>query len=116
MKNIEAGKALDYLISEEIMFSINDQIKWSVKNIPYSTDMAAAWTVLEKIRTTLDPLGREWRQTVSRSGSKWRCEFELSDDNAGDDTTYYWAEAETAPLAICLAALKAVLYADDQAV
>lgn len=107
MKNLKAGRVLNEIIANQIMIIFNNGIAWTIGNINYSTDMTAAWTVLEKIRTTLDPLGREWRPKISRSDSKWRCEFELSDDNAGDDVTYYWAEAETVPLAICMAALKA---------
>ena len=73
----------------------------------YSEDIAAAWEVLEKIRDTFDPLGREWRPNIHYSGKEhgWRAEFELSDDGPGDDTTYYFGEAKTAPHAICLAAL-----------
>ena len=54
----------------------------------YSTDIAAAWEVVEELDLSMYPLAC----TVG-----WRFEF---DRNEG-------AEAETAPLAICLAALKA---------
>jgi hypothetical protein len=55
----------------------------------YSTSISAAWEVVEKMRH-LDPM-------VSWDDPKWEVSF--SD---------VWAIADTAPHAICLAALKAV--------
>ena len=67
---------------------------------PYSTSIAAAWAVVEKM---------EW----------WKAENDLSDDGSvmwyfrvGNPPNHKWYSAEAprnqAPLAICLAALKAV--------
>lgn len=61
----------------------------------YSTDIAAAWRVVEKL---IEP-------TIERHGSRWSvtCLRE-----APQDTRWIEVDADTAPLAICLAALKAV--------
>lgn len=54
----------------------------------YSTDIVSAWFLVEKIRLTLKPRGgRGWWASTG---------------------TFGWVEADTAPLAICLAALKSV--------
>lgn len=61
----------------------------------YSTDIAAAWEVVEKMRheIALIPMGRtRWMATSNRSKTA------MSD--------WYGPVADTAPLAICLAALK----------
>jgi hypothetical protein len=60
----------------------------------YSTDIAAAWQVIEKMR------GEESGMRVYRieSMSYWQFGFRGAP----------WAEADTAPLAICRAALKTV--------
>lgn len=55
-----------------------------------STDIAAAWSVVEKMRMQIEPTRKGWRAGVYGG---------LSDKRA---------TADTAPLAICLAALKAI--------
>ena len=67
-----------------------------------STDIAAAWEVVEKMRIMVSPtLLNRWIAGVLKGVT-------------GDGKRYYFdgttAEADTAPLAICLAALKAVGY------
>lgn len=125
MTELKPGPELDALVAEKVMkcreilakpdgpialYRAEEYLYEDPK--PYSTSIACAWEVVEKIRLTLDPIGRQWRPTIQHCGSKyrWRCEFELENDNAGDDTTMYFAEADSASLAICLAALAAVGY------
>lgn len=62
----------------------------------YSTDIAAAWLMVEKMRET----GRYFHLEFSTIRGDWRCEFGTEPDI---DRT-----ARTAPLAICLAALAAL--------
>jgi hypothetical protein len=64
----------------------------------YSTDIAAAWTVIEKMRA-VNPFQPAWFE-ISQLPTGWRANF------VGDP--HYYAYAETAPLAICLAALRAM--------
>ena len=70
----------------------------------YSTDIAAAWEVVGKL------LVQGWVCGVCRAPSKpfWVATVE-GDRDAGTDADDIWeVVAATAPLAICLAALKAV--------
>jgi len=69
----------------------------------YSTDIAAAWEVVEKLQPNLylsltveQHEGRQYA-TAGFTGDRWV-----------DPTQHFEAEAETAPLAICLAAVEAV--------
>lgn len=54
----------------------------------YSTDIASAWKVVESLY--------EFEFIIEQKGTGWKAHFDSS-----------WAGAETAPLAICLAALTA---------
>jgi hypothetical protein len=74
----------------------------------YSTDLAAAWLVVEKIRDTTD--GDEtWVSLFDDGANGWRCVI-LYNLCAGKDAPVEIADelAPTAPLAICRAALKSV--------
>jgi hypothetical protein len=64
----------------------------------YSTDIAAAWQVIDR----MEELVRMAR--IGRVIGGWECRFVQLEDTTG----YYdvLEEADTAPLAICLAALK----------
>jgi hypothetical protein len=75
----------------------------------YSSSIAVAWRVVEKLHEfnpfwgcgwgTYDFPGIQLNPTKGPNGEKgWMCNF-------GDDTTHEYAD--TAPMAICLAALKA---------
>lgn len=68
----------------------------------YSTDIAAAWTVLEKMRQPVPGVHR-WAVTVSAEENGWFVTIwrEFS-------AKYHRVFAPTAPHAICLAVLKAV--------
>lgn len=120
MKNsFEPGRELDALVAEKVMgntLAPGPGAMGIVVNItelkripPYSTDIAAAWEVVEKIGEGFT-LGRSWEKWVCTSvpGDMWGCyidepgRYEMLND--GD----YFEWADTAPHAICLAALKAI--------
>ncbi len=132
---MEAGRELDALIAEKVMGWENnkdgptyyghrhEQI-WAMNEVPvydcpaYSTDIAAAWEVvsagfveavvkLDDGRYGSIPAREDW----SSDEPKLRCGFQLSHPG-----NYYEVPiaadciGDTAPHAICLAALKAVGY------
>jgi len=133
---MNAGRELDALVAEKVMgckwgefhntpdepgrwedhkFLVDPDgnkvaVRWKTKNLltwdmchywpsrplrPYSTDIAAAWEVVEKFISEGVSIYRDDRQP---SKGKW---YALFGDGCG-------VEADTVPLAICLAALKAV--------
>jgi hypothetical protein len=87
-----------------------DAERWIASVCPaYSTDIAAAWEVVEKVWATLPKTGYgTFRALLHRRDpdGRWICEF--APNAHGDWRTHATAEADTAPLAICLAALRAV--------
>jgi len=99
VESLKAGRELDTLIAEKVMgLDIGDDCDHSIDSClcfpPYSTDIAAAWQVVDKL------ISAECGFVVSGGGSlPWLATFRNGQ-----------AHAETAPLAICLAALKAVGY------
>jgi len=110
MKFKDPGRELDALVAEKVMGWIkrpkgagtahlwisSDKQAFHESELPaYSTDIAAAWQVVEKLTRRDDKLFFTLETPIS--GSAWECWF------SGE-----WAEGETASHAICLAALKAV--------
>ncbi len=115
---MKAGKQLDALIAERIMgllvrpahdmeftserewayegnFVITSPEGYSPSLCPsFSTDIAAAWQVIEKL-TDYDPQLTQWGYEDGSVG--WMCDFEGTE-----------AHAPTVALAICLAALKVI--------
>ena len=88
---LEAGPELDALVAVEVM---------EVRAFPpnYSTDIGAAWQVVEKLRA-----GKfVWIKDCGGFG--WRVEILSSSET--DIQIDFSVVADTAPLAICLAALK----------
>jgi hypothetical protein len=85
---------------------------------PYSTDIKAAWEVAEMMRKKpVCYLGEEYGAFIADTiniyqccSSKWTC---LIGTTANDDDPEFEAHAETAPLAICHAALKAVVGGEE---
>ena len=63
----------------------------------YSTDIAAAWEVVEKSRHGSHVEVAHGATSNAGKYARWRCKFGMQ----------VFAEADSAPLAICLAALKA---------
>ena len=107
MNDLQAGRELDALIAEKVMGyeCVCDEepadcpihAKEDCYTLrPYSTDIAAAWVVIEWCRTNLNLLTTciEWKEC-------WDVTF-------SDGVNCYGAVAETVSLAICRAALKAV--------
>jgi hypothetical protein len=70
----------------------------------WSTDIRAAWVVVEKMRE------RGWDVSVERDQeSLWCCVFYRGGDMAMKDWNPHVATNESAPMAICEAALKALV-------
>lgn len=105
------GPALDALVAEKVMnYRGGEDLSWdlseqpfrqTVQPLPYSTDIAAAWEVVE----TFLQFGiavhccrrEEW------GDHRWKCIIAVPEKQR--DVTAF---ADTAPHAICLVALKAV--------
>jgi Phage ABA sandwich domain len=97
IENMPAGRSLDFLIAERVMHE--DVMKSQFAPMRYSTDIADAWQVVEKLREQGFPLHIQCLQNPQNPYGV-----------AGyhDLRTDAWIWADTAPLAICRAALKAV--------
>ncbi len=113
---MKPGRTLDALVAEKVMgfyvhrgedgpdgyVSYNTEYKSRFLLDQYSTEITAAWEVLEVLRS------QGWSFSVSSpyklaGGDQhaWRCTLDHKAD------TDYEVEADSAPHAICLAALKA---------
>jgi|GEM_PF-3035933 len=137
---IPAGPELDALVVDQVMgwsvlvddlpdldgtywcVQLNDEGEGAIRPVPpFSTDLAAAWSVVELLHTRLeaDRNDEGWQAAISypacplqlvRWGENWCAAFEaeadwyVHSDFGGNDLC---ARAETAPLAICRAALLA---------
>ena len=78
----------------------------------YSTDIAAAWLVIAALRENR----RTWvRELKNIAVDLWECQFVRYTENEGEFGVdrYYSGRVEGAPLAICIAALKAVGYESE---
>ena len=106
---MEAGRKLDALVAEKVMGVKPEQVYCDISGRSisryfdledrmriesYSTDIAAAWQVLERV-------AESWLPCVMHDGMMWVAEF----DSIIECHTAY---ADTAPLAICRCALKTV--------
>lgn len=105
--NMPAGRALDALIEYHIMktqvprnsdghLSRSWVDGYGYENTFYSTDIAAAWDVVEK-------LNRDGWYVSVFTGHKFECALSHPNPKRGN-----YCKGETAPLAICRAALLAV--------
>lgn len=127
---MEAGRELNALVAEHVMgwrwLSLEpefpeqkalyppdlevDQVSWCVGDDPkelaedYSTDIRAAMNVVEKLNRLWFEIGRE-----NAGGVRWDAIF-YNDPDLKDSVH---VTADTAPLAICLAALMTVGYTID---
>ena len=113
--NMEAGREMDTLVAEKVMgfpVKIGDitgepyhaQFGYSMPN--YSTNIAAAWMVVEKLQNQYPAFNLVWVKLQILKPEialrrAWRANFQGS--------TLSDAFADTAPLAICRAALLAML-------
>lgn len=76
------------LYSMDIAWLVNGEL--SLQSHPYySTDIAAAWDIMAQMQATHE-------FSIEQKGSGWKAHFDAD-----------WAGSESAPLAICLAALRA---------
>lgn len=111
---MKPGRELDALVAEKVMGDyISDREgepgSWRGPDFTplpqYSTDISAAWEVVEKIINHSDyvcwELSSEWKGDGAKSDYPFYARFCLGN---GDKT----AGADTAPHAICIAALKVV--------
>jgi hypothetical protein len=93
---MKPGCELDALVAEKVMGWCTDTDRGGFL-LDFSTSIADAWVVVEKLAST-------YLFCLENSGSFWVADFGRSADRRAQCT------AETAPHAICLAALKAVGY------
>ena len=103
---MEAGRELDALIAEKVMGFRKHHAHGYLRNAPgeephYSTNIADAWEVVERLVSTPGPNGDHHSVQVDYSGGA----VVVIDENEDWQVS---AIAGTVPLAICLAALKAV--------
>lgn len=114
---METGRALDALVATHVMGWKNFRGHYypasphPEANIlghvvpPYSTDIAAAWQVVEKLKERSDLFPQISWIRVHDNQYQHRCEIWQNDP---PNKLYGWLAdvyADTAPLAICLAAL-----------
>ena len=113
---LEAGRELDALIENKVMGNAHDwancrwcqdpgRDSWNPHIPRYSKDIAAVWHVVEKI--AVEPLAFHLETTNMPGGPIYWALFWGDNLNTGGIDEYA-AEASTAPLAICRAALLAV--------
>jgi hypothetical protein len=128
---MNAGREMDAWIAEHVMVIVWDESRcricaWpfsedgctpescSVRPAPtvradepahYSTDIAAAWLVIEKIR-----LGNSMMIDLSCGNGRlgWRCYIRMLDKRTDGHDIESFETANTAPLAICRAAQEAM--------
>jgi hypothetical protein len=121
-----AGRELDALVAEKVMGwreihrslftgykpghkgkiqKVSCSPRLGCHRIPnYSTDIAAAWEVVEKVTSAVGPHREEFNFSMGGPRrNKWTCQF-----CPGCVCHPAEASADTVPLAICLAALKAI--------
>jgi hypothetical protein len=120
---MEAGRELDALVAGKVMglrevwasdrehfhHTVHGSTALFREPVPrYSTDITAAWEVVCIVRLRNALVG-ECR--IESDGDTWSCSFGrlgYGDCGGREWQEDYGAEADTLPLAICLAALKAV--------
>lgn len=121
MQTFEPGRDLDKLIADKVMGLKCSRI-WSVDESgqsyfmvvwgngvllqAYSTDIAAAWEVVEKLCKDSFAFDMEYSEFFDKDAGGCDARFRCKAGIRGK----FSAEAETAPHAVCLAALKAVGY------
>lgn len=106
--NMPAGTKMNQLIWWKIFDMYPTPPNNDIKLLPdYSGDMNVAWSVVEKLEKsepeTLCNISRI-SENGQRDGLEWHCHLRC----IGGNGKYFYAIADTAPLAICRAALLAV--------
>lgn len=116
---MEAGRELDVLIAERVMgkkvvdiegesYALPPEIETAYPVKAYSTDIEAAWQIVEYMKSQHDMVFALMNRHEGRGAIKdWRADFYpfISDRNRSG-----YAYGETAPEAICRAALKALTH------
>lgn len=114
MSNLEAGREMDALVAEKVFgcdplnarvgLHKNGDLEyyWGYPvghdiAPAYSTDISDAWRVIEHMQS----LGWSW-EVLNTTKTAFGAVFSMSQDDV------YGTDAETVPLAICKAALKAI--------
>ena len=122
---LPAGRELDALVAEKVMGWVrgrrygNGNGEWIIdgktsvsrtwdSTPSYSTSIAAAWEVVEKMRNTKEAPDETYWVLTDCAGSGWRAEIlqVLTENDAPHQVAY--GVGDTLPLAICLAALAAL--------
>jgi|SRR3990170_898451 len=113
--SMPAGRELDVLIAEKVMewkYISGARIRDGFDTPRFSTDISAAWEVVEKFDYLyLFRLDHPIEDYAGRIG-RWEAKLVFK-EKRGVDKRFYYALADTAPLAICRAALKAKLSAQE---
>jgi len=128
--NMPAGREMDALVAEKVMGWIpKDNLYWkdnegsfagwatefseySVKPFRPSTDIVAAWQVLEHLIATGEQ--RFEAPALFKYPLAWLCVFYQKHEKPGEMApAWIDANAPTAPLAICRAALLAVMESEE---
>lgn len=117
---MKPGRELDALVAEKVMgLTVRSEGRYHVGPcfseeghhediVPYySTGIAAAWEVVEHFNETMP---KTWAFSLFGSGNDWHVEIDSNDGRflQNGPSIQVFEHAETAPHAICLAALKSV--------
>jgi len=106
--NMPAGQDMDLLVAEQVLKL--DSVGWNERffhnHAKFSTDIRAAWEVVERVRASLNPC-KFYLIEDPKKGENVRAVFDAIMEDAE-----YEAKADTAPLAICRAALLASVGAE----
>lgn len=99
---MKPGRELDALVANKVMgFQTDPRFKVGDECPHFSTSIEAAWAVVEKLLPRLISL-------------RWCDGWEVNEFLPEEKETYLLGESDTAPHAICLAALAAVGYTKGQ--
>ena len=111
VRKAEGGEYMarfDFADEGDLIYDTGNVVGWDTAYVPnYPEDIAAAWPIIEKLeidpRVILTDVTRA-SETGTYEGLKWNVRMRAI------ETHGYWnASAETVPLAICRAALLAML-------
>jgi hypothetical protein len=100
---MKAGRELDALVAEKIMGLPRALVDaMALGPMEYSTEIAAAWEVLDKLPRTM------WPEVGRLNTGTWYCEICRGSEDVREITPSIRVVDSTAPHVICLAALLAI--------
>lgn len=124
---VKAGPEMDRMVAEEVMgweikrhyqpegmifhareddaIFVNGEMRWWADAWSPSTNIAHAWGVAEKLRLLVFPCKDGWAAAIPYDADG---EGPAHGEHWIDDSLSHYAEADTAPLAICRCALMAM--------